>query len=96
MLVGGSGALDNAVRWVARRQQYYAEIVREGRADKETFKEIDGIIDVCQLLDEQISLMKEARPAEISLYDNFLAQVEQARVALKTVEVKAKKSLIGM
>jgi hypothetical protein len=96
MLVGGSGALDNAVSWVSRREQYYAQIVRESRTDKKTPEEIDGVIDVCRLLEEQISLMKEARPEGMARYDMFLAQVEQARSGLKAVKVKAKKNLIAL
>jgi hypothetical protein len=96
MLVGGSAALDNAVRWVVRRQQYYAEIVRESRTDKKTLEEIGGVMGVCRLLEDQISLLKEARPGEISRYDAFLSQVEQAKADLKRTEAKGKKDIITM
>jgi len=96
MLVGGSAALDNAVRWVVRRQQYYAEIVREKRTDKKTIEEIGGVMGICRLLEDQISLLKEARPGEVSRYDDFLSFVEQAKADLKATEAKAKKDLITM
>jgi len=96
MLVGGSAALDNAVRWVVRRQQYYEEIVRENRTEKKTIEEIAGVMGICQLLEDQISLLKEARPSEFSRYQDFLVRVEQAKAALKETGVKAKKDLLTM
>jgi hypothetical protein len=96
MLVGGSAALDNAVRWVVRRQKYYEEIVRENRTDKKTIEEIGGVMGICRLLEDQISLLKEARPGEVARYDDFLGFVEQAKAGLKATEKKAKKDIITM
>ena len=94
MLVGGSAALDNAVSWVARRQEYYAETVKENRTEKKTLEEIAGVVGVCQLLMDQISLMKEARPSETRHYDHFLDQVEQTSGRLQALQTKAKKDLL--
>jgi len=96
MLVGGSAALENAIRWIDYRQKYYAAIVRESRTDKRTLEEIRGIFTICGLLEEQLSLLKEARPGEVPRYDAFLAQVEQVKDALKKTEKKAKADIIAM
>jgi len=95
MLVGGSAALDNAVRWVVRREQYYAQIVEESRVEKGTPIEIAGVVDVCELLMDQISLMKEARPSEVARYDDFLAVVDRTTDDLNRLRSKAKKGYIG-
>jgi hypothetical protein len=95
MLVGGSAALDNAVRWVVRRQELYAQTIKENRTDKKTVEEIAGVLGVCQLLVDQISLMKEARPSQVGRYDGFLAQVDQTSNDLKVLQVKAKKDLLN-
>lgn len=95
MLVGGSSALENAVGWVARRQQFYAQVVKENRTEKKTLEEIDGVIDVCGLLTEQIDLMKEARPAKVGHYDAYLARVTRISSQLQETRVKAKKDLLS-
>jgi hypothetical protein len=51
-------------------------------------------METCQLLEDQISLLKEARPADTAKYDQFLAQVEQARLGLKDVRGKGKSDIL--
>ncbi|MDD5200601.1 MAG: hypothetical protein PHC88_12470 [Terrimicrobiaceae bacterium] len=94
MLVGGSGALENAVAWVVRRVRFYRQIVTENRTERKTLEEISGVVGVCQLLTDQISLMKEARPSEVRRYDDFLTQVNRAANDLTAVRGKAKKDLL--
>jgi type II secretory pathway component GspD/PulD (secretin) len=94
MLVGGSAALDNAVRWVTRRKELYTQIVKENRTDKKTIEEIAGILGVCQLLLDQISLMKEVHPSEARRYDGLLAQVALISSDLEALQIKARKDLL--
>lgn len=94
MLVGGTSALGNAVAWVARREELYTQVVKENRTDMKTLEEISGVIGVCQLLVDQISLMKEARPSEVRRYDEALVEVNETAGSLKELQVKAKKDLL--
>jgi hypothetical protein len=94
MLVGGSAALDNAVQWVVRRQDYYAQVVKENRTERKTLDEIAGIMGVCTLLIDQISLMIEARPADRGRYDALLVTVQETVTYLKHLQGKAKKDIL--
>jgi hypothetical protein len=94
MLVGGSAALSNAVDWVVRRLEYYRQVVRENRTERKTLEEIAGVITVCGLLQEQIALLKEARPSLSGRYDEQLSRVELTRASLQDVEIKAKKDIL--
>jgi hypothetical protein len=94
MLVGGSAALPNAVDWIVRRLAYYRQIIRENRTDRKTLEEIAGVISVCGLLQEQIGLLKEARPGETARYDQQLARVEDTLASLQEVEIRAKKDIL--
>ncbi|MGH8048307.1 MAG: type II secretion system protein GspD, partial [Chthoniobacterales bacterium] len=94
MLVGGSAALPNAVDWIVRRLEYYRQIVRENRTDRKTLDEIAGIISVCGLLQEQIGLLKEARPGSAGHYDEQLARVDITLAGLQELEIKAKKDIL--
>lgn len=62
MLVGGSAAIDNAVRWVIHREKFYDQTVKENRVEKKTLEEIAGAEIVCKMVRDQIILMQEALP----------------------------------
>jgi hypothetical protein len=95
MLVGGSAALDNAVEWVVRRLEYYTQIVKENRTEKKTLEEIAGVVSVCQLLIDQISLMQEARPSENRHYSDSLARVHVTMTSLQLLQTKAEKDMLN-
>ncbi len=94
MLVGGTAALPNAVDWVVRRQKFYAQVVRENRTERKTLDEIAGVLDVCNLLREQISLMAEARPSEASRYNRELDRVNATIDDLIALQPKARKDIL--
>lgn len=94
MLVGGTAALPNAVDWVARRSRYYAQIVRENRTERKTLDEIAGVLNVCQLLIDQVSLMQEARPSDASHYGRELRRLNATVNDLTALQPKARKDLL--
>jgi Flp pilus assembly secretin CpaC len=95
MLVGGSSALVNAVSWVARRQEFYRQTVKENRTTKKTIDEIAGVMTLCQMLLDQISLLQEARPSDRRSFADNLIAVNRTMALLTDLQGKAKKDLLG-
>jgi type II secretory pathway component GspD/PulD (secretin) len=78
-LVGGAAAVEEALQWLERQVRIFKQMKREGMADKETQRQLKGVIDSANLLVKEIQLLEEQNPA------NLQTLVDQEGRALKLV-----------
>lgn len=64
-LVGGAAAIDEATRWLERQVEYYRQVTRENRTDKESMRQLASVVNSAQMLLSEIQLLEDQNPANI-------------------------------
>jgi Flp pilus assembly secretin CpaC len=93
-LIGGIIVLDNAVRWVERRQEFYHQVVKEHRTDRKTLEEIQGLQSTCVLLLAQIEAFRVTHPSQTVRLDAAQMGVDGVVIGLTELMVKAKEDIL--
>ncbi len=64
-LVGGAAAIDEATRWLERQVEYYRQVSRENRTDKESMRQLASVVNSAQMLLSEIQLLEDQNPANV-------------------------------
>ena len=65
-LVGGAASIDEATRWLERQIEYYRQVTKENRTDKESMRQLASVINSAQMLLTEIQLLEDQNPGNIS------------------------------
>lgn len=64
-LVGGAAAIDEATRWLERQIEYYRQVTKESRTDKDSMRQLASVINSAQMLLTEIQLLEDQNPGNI-------------------------------
>ncbi len=64
-LVGGAAAIDEATRWLERQIEFFRQITKENRTDKESMRQLASVINSSQMLLTEIQLLEDQNPANV-------------------------------
>lgn len=94
-LVGGYASIDEAGRWLERQILYYRQVFTDRRVDKESLKQLDGVVNTAEMLIAEIQLLENQMPNELDALikkeERCLTIVEE----LNKIYSKSKKELMS-
>lgn len=91
-LVGGFDSLDEAIAWLQRQIEFFRQIVVESRTDKESLKQLKGVITTTEMLLTEIQRMEDESPDRMNVLVKKEGEVLALKEELKKVSVKSQKN----
>ncbi|MEO6845774.1 MAG: hypothetical protein ABI254_00845, partial [Chthoniobacterales bacterium] len=93
-LVGGSAALENAMRWVIMRYNFYKQTVKDHNTERKTITEIKDLKHICEMLVSQIIVLKNEHPDKQKYYNLKIEEMSLTVGSLHDLEGKARKDIL--
>lgn len=94
-LVGGEAAIDEAARWLERQVEYYRQVTKENRTDKESMRQLASVINSAQMLLTEIQLLEDQNPSAISQLVKKEERTLSVIQELNKVQSAARKDLLS-
>lgn len=93
-LVGGMGALTEAIRWLQFQLKYYQQIDAEARVDRKTLDRIRGILNTALMIQSQIPGYAAQAPQQAAFLGNAEASLESLISDFNTLLGQARRKII--
>jgi len=93
-LVGGMGALDEAMAWLKRQADYFQMINEENRTDRDSIKQLEHCINTANMILAEIEGLQVESPERLRLLVSKQETILGLLKRLNDIRVKAKKNIV--
>lgn len=93
-LVGGMGALDEALAWLKRQADYFQTINEENRTDRDSIKQLEHVINTANMILAEIEGLQVESPERLRLLVGKQETILGLLKRLNDIQVKARKNIV--